>query len=229
MIRRLHLLAAPLLLALILPAFGQPADTGGPTDTFDPSATPSPTPDEQDEESDEPNFDTITYWKAELPGGTFVVAHDSINAVSSQEYVLDGAARVTEVNVSTSGVLQPRFYFIEPVQIPGAAGEAAAQAITAAQSAASRVVPGDPIWAKVIKEYPTTTHSGTIEYRLETKQQLQALYRSLEDSWIAGRSEIFTPGGASKFDTSKEKDESGEDSDEAAEPDTVNDSAMPRF
>ncbi len=61
------------------------------------------------------------------------------------------------------------------------------------------MIPGDPIWAKVIKEYPTTTHAGTIEYRLETKAQLEALYQSLESSWIAGRSDVFTSAGTSEF------------------------------
>ncbi len=188
-----------------------------------PTPTPSPTPAGDDDTPEPTNYDTITYWKAQLPGGTFLVAHDSINAISTQEYVLDGAARVLEVNVSTSGVFQPRFYFIEPINVPGLVGQTAERALTAAQAAATRVIPGDPIWAKVIKEYPTTTHSGTIEYRLETKAQLEALYQSLESSWIAGRSETFTPAGASEFDTDKEDsdDESDEDPSDTAD-DTAN-------
>jgi hypothetical protein len=178
--------------------------------------TPSPPPTAGQDDTPEPtNYDTITYWKAQLPGGTYLVAHDSINAVSTQEYLLDGAARVTEVNVSTSGAFQPRFYFIEPISIAGPVGETAERVLTAAQAAAARVIPGDPIWAKVIKEYPTTTHAGTIEYRLETKAQLAALYQSLEASWIAGRSEVFTPAGASEFDTEKDEDSADEASEDA--------------
>lgn len=164
-----------------------------------------------------PEFETITYWKAELPGGTFIVAHDSVNGVSSQEYVLDGAARVTEVNIITSGVMQPRFYYIEPLtpEAPVAATQGAVdRAKSALEEAASRMVPGDPVWAKVIKTYPTTTHAGTIEYRIETKEQLKNLYKSIESSWIAGRSEIFRPeGGGRGFNPrdlkKKEKEEAG--------------------
>jgi len=185
-----------------------------------PGATPegAPTPDPDAPMPGTPEFETITYWKAELPGGSFTIAHDSVSGVSSQEYVLDGTARVTEVNVITSGVMQPRFYYIEPLTpvAPVAAAQGAVDRTKSAiEEAASRLVPGDPIWAKVIKTYPTTTHAGTIEYRIETKQQIENLYKSLESSWIAGRSEVFRPeGGGKGFNPrelkKKEKEEEGE-------------------
>ncbi|GEM_PF-1120773 len=180
-----------------VPGAGDPA----PNPNLSPSPSPFATPDPDAPMPGAPEFETITYWKAELPGGTFIVAHDSVNGVSSQEYVLDGAARVTEVNISTSGVMQPRFYYIEPLtpNVPTHAGQGAAdRAKSALEEAASKLLPGDPVWAKVIKTYPTTTHAGTIEYRIETKQQLENLYKSLESSWIAGRSEIFRPEGGGR-------------------------------
>lgn len=174
-------------------------DSGSGSDSGNPSNSDnSGSPDNQDATPKKPedmdpkelaaDFDTITYWKAELPGGTYLIAHDSINGVSSQEYVLDGAARVTEVNISTSGVMQPRFYYIEPLtpKVPSSAGQSTTdRAKSALEEAASRVIPGDPVWAKVVKEYPTTTHAGTIEYRLETKDQIKRLYESLERSWLS--------------------------------------------
>lgn len=190
-----------------------------------PSPSPGATPDPDMAMPGTPEFETITYWKAELPGGTYIVAHDSVNGVSSQEYILDGAARVTEVNISTSGVFQPRFYYIEPIKPTtpsGAAGSAVDRAQSALEDAASRLVPGDPVWAKVIKTYPTTTHAGTIEYRIETKQQLENLYKSIESSWIAGRSEIFRPeGGGRGFDPRVERDKkkNEEGGDPATSPD----------
>jgi hypothetical protein len=91
------------------------------------------------------------------------------------------------------------------------------------EEAASRLVPGDPVWAKVIKTYPTTTHAGTIEYRIETKQQIENLYKSLESSWIAGRSEVFRPeGGGKGFNPrelkKKEQEENGEGGGPAGSP-----------
>jgi len=190
-------------LCVISSAFAQVPGAGDPTPppNASPSPSPSTTPDPDAPMPGAPEFETITYWKAELPGGTYIIAHDSVNGVSSHEYVLDGAARVTEVNISTSGVMQPRFYYIEPLtpNVPTNAGQGAAdRAKSALEEAASRLLPGDPVWAKVIKMYPTTTHAGTIEYRIETKQQLENLYKSLESSWIAGRSEIFRPEGGGR-------------------------------
>jgi len=148
----------------------------------------------------------IAVWKAELPGGSYMVARSAINSISSQQYVVDGAARVTEVNICTSGVFQPRFYYIEPIgeaalqNVPGAA-MAADRAKAALQTAAGQVSPDgdDPVWKKVVKNYPTTTHAGTIEFRLETLDQLQQLLDSVEHAWMTGRSEIFTLEGTKPY------------------------------
>jgi len=148
----------------------------------------------------------IAVWKAELPGGSYMVARSAINSISSQQYVVDGAARVTEVNICTSGVFQPRFYYIEPLgdaalaAVPGAQ-TAAEHAKAQLEAAASRVTPDgdDPVWKKVVKNYPTTTHAGTIEFRLETLDQLQQLLDSVEHAWMTGRSEIFTLEGTKPY------------------------------
>ena len=76
-------------------------------------ATPSPTT-------------AIAMWRATLPGGTYSVALRSIVSVSSHEYVVDGAARVTEVNIDTAGSALVRFYFIEPNTVNAPAGFGAA-------------------------------------------------------------------------------------------------------
>ena len=54
-------------------------------------------------------------WRCELPGGIYEVALRSIISVSSHEYIVDGAARVTEVNVDTNGSMVVRFYLLEPI------------------------------------------------------------------------------------------------------------------
>ncbi|MDD5201085.1 MAG: hypothetical protein PHC88_14935 [Terrimicrobiaceae bacterium] len=163
---------------------------------------------------------TVAFWKAELPGGSFVVARNAISAISLQQYILDGAARVTEVNISIAGDFRPRFYYIEPLAatavqaLPG--GQAAADhAQVVGQGAVNRVIPGDPIWAKVVKNYPTTTHAGTIEFRLETKDQLDKLYESVERAWISGKSEVYTPDGAQPYQTGKKSDDQDASSSDA--------------
>jgi hypothetical protein len=138
------------------------------------SPTPSPAP------------TRIPMWRCDLPGGTYEVAVRSIISVSTHEYVIDGAARVTEMNIDTPGNLAVRFYYIEPL-IPtspvGIGQSTLDKAQEMADQAAGRVVQGEPPWEKVVKNYPTTTHAHTVEYRVESKGQLQSLFNSAEQAF----------------------------------------------
>jgi len=149
-------------------------------------ATPTPTPTRSGE---------IPTWTATLPGGTYRVALSAITAVSQHEYIVDGAARVTEVNVSTKGAETVRFYYIEPnvPQAPGGVGQSAVDLIKErAQEAASRAG-ADDAWSKVVKNYPITTHARTVEYRLSTKESLTKLFESVQNSWVNNRPAAFKP------------------------------------
>jgi len=109
------------------------------------------------------------------------VALRAIVSVSLHEYLVDGAARVTEVNIDTTGNALARFYYIEattpnsPIGLGQATIEKAQQLLV---EGAQRS--GQDVWQKVIKNYPTTTHAHTIEYRVADKQTLTNLYTSAE-------------------------------------------------
>ncbi len=156
-------------------------------------------------------------WKAELPGGNYVVARNAINAVSSQQYVLDGAARVTEVNITTAGNFHPRFYYLEMLDSSAAAASLPGVALAADRAKALAQTAGDQlapeVWGKVVKNYPATTHASTIEYRLDTADQLQKLYESVERVWLTGESEVYTPQGIRRYDASKEIKNANDESD----------------
>ena len=127
------------------------------------------------------------FWRCELPGGVYLVALRNIQSISTHEYVVDGAARVTEVTIATSSSVEGRFYYLEPVT-PNAVGATLQQLQQHVQDlAASHVDANDQVWQKVIKSYPTTTHAHTVEYRLTSKENLQQLYASLEQAWMTGR------------------------------------------
>lgn len=127
------------------------------------------------------------FWRCELPGGTFLVALRNIQSVSTHEYVVDGAARVTEVTVATSSSVEGRFYFLEPMTVStvGASLQQLQQHVT--DLTADHVGADDKVWEKVVKNYPTTTHAHTVEYRLTRKENIQQLYSSLEQAWTTGR------------------------------------------
>src|SRR4051812_11543391 len=87
-----------------------------PPSSPSPSGSPSPSP---------PPLNNI--WRCDLPGGTYEVALPAIVSVSRHEYVVDGVARVVEVNVDTQGNMAVRFYYIEPTtpKAPGGVGQSA--------------------------------------------------------------------------------------------------------
>jgi hypothetical protein len=131
-------------------------------------------------------------WRCNLPGGSYSVALRSIVSVSSHEYIVDGAARVTEVNIDTNGSALVRFYYIEPntptapLGIGSGTIEKAQQLL---QEGAERS--GQDVWKKVVKSYPTTTHARTIEYRVADKDTLTQLYESAESALRLNKNTVF--------------------------------------
>jgi hypothetical protein len=165
----------PKIAALALLASLPPAARA--QDTPDPNASPTPT-----------NVATrFPIWRCTLPGGTYEVALRSIISVSTHEYIVDGIARVTEMNIDTAGSLSVRFYYLEPMtpQSPVGIGQSTIDKVQElAQEAAGRVSPdSQPPWEKVVKNYPTTTHAHTIEYRLDTLDQLNTLFKSADQAF----------------------------------------------
>ena len=123
-----------------------------------------------------------------LPGGTYELAVAAILGVSSHEYIVDGAARVTEVNVDTTGQFAVRFYMIEPAVASGPGGIGAAT-LTKVQNIMTEAAErsGTDAWKKVVKSYPTTTHQRTVEYRVAGKDSLNKIFSSASRALRTGR------------------------------------------
>ena len=133
------------------------------------------------------------FWEANLTGGNYMVALGRISSVSRHKYVLDGAVIVDEVTIDTTGQALARFYFISPISV-GGTGAAASQVVERAAAlvdgAAQRA--GSDVHNMVMKKYPLTTHTKTIEYRLLSEAQLGALYQSAKTAWMTGKGRVFT-------------------------------------
>ena len=141
-----------------------------------------------------PTGTTVTgpagFWKCELPGGTFLVALRNLQSVSTHEYVVDGAARVTEVTVATASSVEARFYYLEPMTVRSTSAAVPASIQTLQQRVTdlgTQRAPVEPVWEKVVKTYPTTTHAHTVEYRLTSLANLQQIYASLEQAWTTNK------------------------------------------
>ena len=163
-------------LALTASAFAQ---TGGATSTGGASPTPSPTATVNA---------TRNLWTCTLPGGTYQVLVSAILSVSTHEYIVDGTARVTEVNLDTAGQFAVRFYYIEPAVVAGPGGLGAAtlgKVQSILSDAADRS--GSDVWKKVVKSYPTTTHARTIEFRVSSKDSLVKIFTSAANCQATGK------------------------------------------
>src|SRR5438045_1958795 len=98
------------------------------------------------------NPSAVPLFRAVLPGGVYETAVKNIVAVSTHEYLVDAAARVTEVNIDTIGSILVRIYFIEPAppNVPVGVGAAAVEkAQQYLQQATDKS--GVDAWKKVIK------------------------------------------------------------------------------
>ena len=134
-------------------------------------------------------------WRAELPGGVYIVRLSAISSLSIHEYVVDAAASVTEVNIGTSGSESVRFYAIEAnlPQLPTGAGQKAIEAVQdRAKDALARTGVADSV-LRVVKNYPATTHARTVEFRLADKQTLRKLFNSAESAWLNNQPGTFKP------------------------------------
>ncbi len=148
---------------------------------------------QQQQQQQQPAPTNRQIWRANMPAGTYELAVSSIIAVTSHEYVVDGAARVTEVNIDTNGQLLARFYYIESAVTSGPGGLGAAtlgkvQGLLAEGAERS----GTDAWKKVVKSYPTTTHARTVEYRVANKDALNRIFSSASKAFRSGRGEEIT-------------------------------------
>ncbi|HEY4284948.1 MAG TPA: hypothetical protein VGM62_17935 [Chthoniobacterales bacterium] len=154
--------------------------------------TPTPGPTGSPEAStNAPRSDL--FWRCELPGGVYEVLVRAMISVSSHQYVVDGVARVTEVNVDTQGNSAVRFYYIEPAtpKAPSGVGQGAIDRISELAKEAAQHTDQDDVWKRVIKTYPATTHTHTVEYRLGNEDQLKRILSSAQNAFETGRGAVL--------------------------------------
>ena len=122
-----------------------------------------------------------------------MVSLTRVSAVSIHSYLVGKTLVVHEVNIQTTGTGLARFYTFEAVG--QANGSNIAQNLIERgkgiiEQGGSRA--GIDPNTTVEKEYPLTTHSHTIEYKLFDKADLDQLYSSLRRSLREGRGRKFT-------------------------------------
>lgn len=118
------------------------------------------------------------FFSCKTPGGTYTVIASAMTAVSWHEYVVDGAARVAEVNIDTIGNSLVRYYVIEPIKLqsPLGIGQGTLNKLEELKDEAQSRLGLEEIARKVAKSYPTTTHAHTIEYRIDGRENLKKIF-----------------------------------------------------
>ncbi len=126
-----------------------------------------------------------------------MVALDRISAISRHKYLLDGGIVVDEVTVDALGQALVRFYYLAPLTdtMKGSGtGAAAARIVDRGRELIDRSseITGSNAQNMVIKKFPETTHAREIEYRVESAEELGALYNSVRTAWESGHGRKFT-------------------------------------
>ena len=158
------------------------------------------TPTEQDASKNEKIADSPEpnrFWQASVAGGHYMVAIDRITSISRHKYLLDGGVIVEEVTVDTVGQALARFYFVAPAtdaMTGNSTGNAASRIVDRGRElvdkTASRLGTDAPYM--VHKTYPNTTHAKSVEYLVQSNQELTALYNSVRTAWESGKGRKFT-------------------------------------
>lgn len=133
------------------------------------------------------------FWQANLPSGHYMVALDRISNISMHEYLLDGQLIVNEVTIDTAGRALARFYHIAPLS-DAAGRDEITRVVDRGRELLDRAgqKAGTDAHNMAQKTYPTTTHAGTIEYRIMDKRDLSVLYSSLSKAWESGKGRKLT-------------------------------------
>lgn len=125
------------------------------------------------------------FWEVVTAQGRFVVRLDQIASVTEHEYLIDGALRVYECTVDTNGSQTARFYYLEPVTDSASvtSGSATLERLKGlADKATNKVGMGD-VDTIVTKNYPTTTHAKTSEFRFQNRETITQIYDHIHRVW----------------------------------------------
>ncbi|MCW1884736.1 hypothetical protein OKA04_08350 [Luteolibacter flavescens] len=179
----LHLLSGLMLLSAPL-ARAQQDGTANPNS--DPAS-------EEAAENVQETDDNRRFWQASLPGGHYMVALDRISSISMHQYLLDGTMVVNEMIIDTNGRSLVRFYHVT-TSLENSASGTARRVVERGNELLDRVgqKTGTDVKEIVQKNYPSTSHAGMVEFRVQSVAELDAIYKSVKGAWETGKGRKVT-------------------------------------
>lgn len=127
-------------------------------------------------------------WRASIDDATISVPLRSVEYYGVQIYDTDTQTRVHELTICTESQSLVRIYYILPL---GSANERAGQKVERLREIAQGASRQD--WVYPIKQYPTTTHTHMVEYRVPEKENVQSLFENLEAAMIEYHARDLVP------------------------------------
>lgn len=140
---------------------------------------------------------TSIFWTGNFASGQVIVPVDKIASVAQQKYILDAQFVIHEVSIDSLGNSLIRIYYIEPiaesassVSAFGSAARDRARELAGELQGRTGTQDLDPETA-VTKNYPTTTHSHTVEFRVSSIEELRAVYRSVSTAFTRSKGRTY--------------------------------------
>ena len=147
----------------------------------------------QEDDSTTDQASNRQFWEANLKGGNYMVKLGSVSAISNHAYVLDGSLVVTEVNIDTPGSALVRFYQVTPLAAykQSEITNLLSEGVSTIKDLTSNLNISEAA-SLAQKQYPQTTHAKTIEFQIDTLEQLSSLYKSISKSWTTNKGRKFS-------------------------------------
>ncbi len=137
-----------------------------------------------------PNAPIMPLWDAPLPTsqGYYSVSLNSICSVAVERFDLEYKNKtypVVECSVQTVGGKTARFYFLEEKESDEKNLVDSVQDSLKKAASGEQEADGDENGKlKVVKIYPESSTSTTVEFRLGSEKKVLDLYQSLRDAWV---------------------------------------------
>ncbi len=145
-------------------------------------------------------------WRYSLNDTSCTLPLADIEAVSLQNYIVDGKIEVTETTAALKSSSFIRFYFITNAPGSGILDDRAKRVADKMEESTEKygqIPNATPIIQsrsnqKVIKNYPITTHAHMMEHRVLDRKQVYEIYDSLDQTILEFKSFPLAPEQRSK-------------------------------
>ncbi|MCH1410052.1 MAG: hypothetical protein L7V87_13555 [Verrucomicrobiales bacterium] len=127
-------------------------------------------------------------WRVTIGEAVVSVPLRSIEYYGVQIYDTDSQTRVRELTICTESQSLVRIYYIQPL---GTANERLAEKAERLRQIAQGATKQK--WAYPFKQYPTTTHTHMVEYRVGEKETVSQLFTHLEAAMIEYHARDLVP------------------------------------